>query len=260
MRGRPVRRRCAACLALDADVLVLQEVWRPHGGPRFVDEIAERTGAVVHEVVFMSDHNPARPAPPAVRRRDRPGTCGLAVLSRLPVCDVHRRCRCPRPPATSSSSRHSARRHGRRSTDARSRSAGMHASHRLWGSLPQVRTLDRALAARGLPTVHRRRLQHVGPAVGARRCRDRRRAVRGRTWPARRPAQPDRPHLDRRPASTVARRRASGRRPARTTGPVRARLRRAVDTRRSSRGSASEEEHRWRTRYAAWSPGARASR
>ena len=49
-------------LALAADVLVLQEVWRPDRGPCFVDAIAEGMGASVHEAVFMSDHDPARPA------------------------------------------------------------------------------------------------------------------------------------------------------------------------------------------------------
>ncbi|MGZ4690252.1 MAG: hypothetical protein ACXWAY_11545, partial [Acidimicrobiia bacterium] len=46
-------------LALAADVLVLQEIWRPNGGPCFVDELADRMGATVHETIFMSDHNPA---------------------------------------------------------------------------------------------------------------------------------------------------------------------------------------------------------
>src|SRR4051812_32409086 len=75
------------CLALDADVLVLQEAWRSHDGPSYVDEIAARTGASVHEVVFMSDRNPARPRHLQVPAGPA-GTCGLSMLSRLPVCDV----------------------------------------------------------------------------------------------------------------------------------------------------------------------------
>ena len=73
-------------LALEADVLVLEEVWRPNGGACFVDTIAEAMGATVHEAVFMSDHNPAKPRqlrpPPGP-----PGTCGISVLSRLPVTE-----------------------------------------------------------------------------------------------------------------------------------------------------------------------------
>src|SRR5689334_19174048 len=86
MRGRPYDAM-GACLALDADVLVLPEVWRPHGRTAFVDELAARTGASVHDVAFMSDQHPTRP-----RHLDVPdgpaGTWGLAVLSRLPVRSV----------------------------------------------------------------------------------------------------------------------------------------------------------------------------
>lgn len=171
------------CLALDADVLVLPETWRPFGRTAFVDELAARTGATVHGVAFMSDRDPNRPrdlepAPgPA-------GSCGLAVVSRLPVVSVTELV----VPRT-------------RSDVVRQRFAiilevavgdrrvtvgGLHASHRLWGSLPQLRALDRALVARGLPSVIAGDCNMWGPPI-ATVLRERRRAVRGRTWPAGRP-------------------------------------------------------------------------
>jgi endonuclease/exonuclease/phosphatase family metal-dependent hydrolase len=63
---------------------------------------------------------------------------------------------------------------------------GLHASHRIWGSLPQLRTLDRELAARGLPSAIAGDCNMWGPPI-ALALRDRVRAVRGRTWPARHP-------------------------------------------------------------------------
>jgi endonuclease/exonuclease/phosphatase family metal-dependent hydrolase len=182
MRGRPFDPT-PTCLALDADVLVLPEAWRPHGQPAFVDELAARTGAVVHDVAFMSDRNPARPrhlepAPgPA-------GTCGLAVLSRLPVRSSTV---VPLPKAPGDVVE---RRHAivvEVDVDGRAVAVGgIHASHRLWGSLPQLRTLDRELQARGLPSAIAGDCNMWGPPI-ATMLRDRTRAVRGRTWPATHP-------------------------------------------------------------------------
>jgi endonuclease/exonuclease/phosphatase family metal-dependent hydrolase len=170
-------------LALEADVLVLQEVWRPSGGPSFVDAIAEGMGGSVHEAVFMSDHNPARPRqlhpPPG-----RPGTCGIALISRLPVRHVQE---IELPHAKGDDVQH------RRSLlvtiavgDETITIGGMHASHRLWGSLPQVRRVDRGLAEIGGPSVIAGDLNMWGPVVGL-VLPDRTRAVVGRTWPAQHP-------------------------------------------------------------------------
>jgi endonuclease/exonuclease/phosphatase (EEP) superfamily protein YafD len=63
---------------------------------------------------------------------------------------------------------------------------GIHASHRIWGALPQLQALDRALSARGLPSAIAGDCNMWGPPI-ATVLRDRRRAVRGRTWPAWRP-------------------------------------------------------------------------
>ncbi len=170
-------------LALGADVLVLQEVWRPNGGPCFVDAIAEGMGGSVHEAVFMSDHNPARPRqlrpPPGP-----PGTCGISVISRLPVRHVQE---IELPHAQGDVVKQ------RRSLlvtvavgDRIVTVGGMHASHRLWGSLPQVRRVDRALVETGNPSVIAGDLNMWGPVVGL-VVPNRTRAVRGRTWPAQHP-------------------------------------------------------------------------
>lgn len=170
-------------LALDADVLVLPEAWRPYGRPAFVDELAARTGATVHEIAFMSDRSPNRPRhfePPA----GPPGTCGLAVLSRLPVVSFTNLV----VPRTANDVIHQrfAVIAEVQLADRRVTVGGIHASHRIWGSLPQLQVLDRALAARGLPSIIAGDCNMWGPPI-ATVLRDRRRAVRGRTWPSWRP-------------------------------------------------------------------------
>jgi endonuclease/exonuclease/phosphatase (EEP) superfamily protein YafD len=171
------------CLALDADVLVLQEAWRPHDGPSYVDEIAARMSASVHEVVFMSDRNPARPR--HLQVPDGPaGTCGLSLLSRLPVCDAIE-IQLPRAQGDVIEQRHSLMLTVA-VDDTKVSVAGMHASHRLWGSLPQVRHVDQTLRERGNPSAIVGDLNMWGPVVGLAIPR-RRRAVRGRTWPATHP-------------------------------------------------------------------------
>jgi endonuclease/exonuclease/phosphatase family metal-dependent hydrolase len=170
-------------LALDADVLVLEEVWRPNGGPCFVDAIAEAMGATVHEAVFMSDHNSAKPRqlrpPPGP-----PGTCGISVLSRLPVSHV-RNIELPHAQGDVVPRRHSVL--VTVSVDGMPVTiAGMHASHRLWGSLPQVRRVNTALVETGNPTALVGDLNMWGPVVGL-AMPNRTRAVIGRTWPAKHP-------------------------------------------------------------------------
>jgi len=170
-------------LALEADVLILQEAWRPNGGRCFVDAIAEAMCASVHEAVFMSDRNPGRPrhlCPPP----GPPGTAGISILSRLPV-DAVRDVVLPHAQGDVVDRRHgllvTVSVEGRPVTIA-----GMHASHRLWGSLPQVSRVNRELGALDHPTVLAGDLNMWGPVVGL-VLSDRTRAVRGRAWPARFP-------------------------------------------------------------------------
>ncbi len=170
-------------LALAADVLVLQEVWRPDRGPCFVDAIAEGMGASVHEAVFMTDHDPGPP-----RRLHPPlgslGTFGIAVISRLPVRHV-REIELPHAQGDIVKQRRSLLVTVSVDDDAVT-VGGMHASHRLWGSLPQVREVDRALVEIGGPSVIAGDLNMWGPVVGL-VLGERERAVLGRTWPARHP-------------------------------------------------------------------------
>jgi endonuclease/exonuclease/phosphatase family metal-dependent hydrolase len=167
-------------LALEADVLVLEEVWRPNGGPCFVDAIAEAMGATVHEAVFMSDRNPAKPRK-VVPPPGPPGTCGISVVSRLPVLHV-RDLELPHAQGDLV-----LRRHSLIVTVAVDgipvTIAAMHASHRLWGSLPQVKRVHQVLAETHNPTAIVGDLNMWGPVVGL-VVPDRSRAVIGRTWPA----------------------------------------------------------------------------
>jgi endonuclease/exonuclease/phosphatase family metal-dependent hydrolase len=182
MHGRPFDPM-PTCLALDADVLVLPEVWRPHGRTAFVDELATRTGATLYDLPFLSDHDTNRPRHLDVAPGPA-GTCGLAVLSRLPVRSFTA-VALPRTSGDVVDRRHAIV--AEVDVDGRAVAiGGIHASHRLWGSLPQLRTLDRALAARGLPSAIVGDCNMWGPPI-ALVLRDRTRAVRGRTWPAGRP-------------------------------------------------------------------------
>jgi endonuclease/exonuclease/phosphatase family metal-dependent hydrolase len=173
----------APALELHADVLVVQESWRPRGTTPYIDCLASAMGAELHEAMFMLDTNPARPRklnpPPGP-----PGTCGLAVLTRVPVLDV-RTVDLPHALGDVVDRRQSLIVTVGEPGDAFT-VAGIHASHRLWGSLPQIRMLDRELALGAEPSAIVGDCNMWGPVVGA-FVPSRRRAVIGRTWPAHRP-------------------------------------------------------------------------
>ncbi len=226
-----------ACALLDADVVVLQEVWWPHGGPSQADDIGRALGYDVSWTSFGTGRRFPEPAagghrvgrwtgrPPAVvldrraravgkvpaagaasgvgegkadraelwstRVGDRvgePGRLGLAVLSRLPVRSertVDLRC---------------LRRDGARRAalvvvlgvgDVDVTVVGVHMAHLSQGSLWQYADLRRALAE-AVPTgVVAGDMNLWGPVV-QRLLPGWRRAVIGRSWPARLPVgQPD---------------------------------------------------------------------
>ena len=172
-RARPaVRRRRPRASRSTPTCSCSRRSWRPHGGRRFVDEIAERDRLRSSHEVVVHVGPTTRPGPrqPPTRRRARRAPAGSRCSAALPGRDVvrhrarphapGRRGRAPPQPACVAVDVD-----GRRAVTI----AGMHASHRLWGSLPQVRRVDRALAR---PRQSRAcivgDLQHVGPGGRAR--------------------------------------------------------------------------------------------
>jgi len=172
----------AVLAALDADVIVLQELWRADRRRGRADAAAEALGYVlVYEATgpATSDHRWPR------LRHDGTGESGIAVLSRLPVrrvgaLEVGPTFGDPAP---------------RRSAldvevvlgDRRVRVIGVHLTSRLPHGPPlQLRRLARLLPPAGTPTVVVGDCNLWGPGVVA-MLPGWRRAVRGRTWPARAP-------------------------------------------------------------------------
>jgi len=176
----------AAAVGLDADVLVLQEVWRPPGVRASIDDVAAATGLeIACEAVLAPDDMSGRPRQlPRPVSGTPPGSWGLAVLTRLPttrrfVIDLG----CP--PGDLVTRRAAAC----VEVDVDGHPlviAGVHASHRLWGSPPQLRSLSRLLAAEPVPSVIAGDCNMWGPVLRP-LLGGRTRAVRGRTFPGRRP-------------------------------------------------------------------------
>jgi endonuclease/exonuclease/phosphatase family metal-dependent hydrolase len=207
----------AACRAIDADVLVLQEAWAPESGPSMAEAVAEDLGCSLdwypmargrrgrpHPGAaeswmrpgdFRSESNSIfldseRPIPPRVSRSPRfleadPGAWGLAVLSRLPV--ERRRTielgRLRRDRVRRVALLHDIDLGGRVVTVV-----GTHMSHLTSGSPLQFRRLHAELAATlgNGPAVLAGDMNLWGPPAVA-LLRGWRRAVRTRTWPAWRP-------------------------------------------------------------------------
>ena len=71
-----------ACYQLKADVIALQEAWRPGGRPDVVTEVAAALGAGVRHRGLARDTSRARLG---LGTDEGPGTWGLAVLTTLPV-------------------------------------------------------------------------------------------------------------------------------------------------------------------------------
>lgn len=176
----------AAAVSLDADVLILQEVWRPHGSRAWIDDVVEATGLrIACETFLAPDDFSGRP-----RRLPRPGdgtppgTWGLAVLTRLPTTrgyaiDLGH-------PVGDAVTRRAA---ACVEIDLGGRPlviAGVHASHKLWGSPRQLRSLDRMLSAEQVPSIIAGDCNMWGPVLRP-LLAGRTRAVRGRTFPGRRP-------------------------------------------------------------------------
>jgi endonuclease/exonuclease/phosphatase family metal-dependent hydrolase len=198
----------AACAALDADVLVLQESWDPDGGgPSTAERVGAALGlAVVHEeplaharVYAPLDTGSSRwaprfgsvrktlrldldrwkrPAGPADRPFER-GRWGVALLARVPVADVTvlPLGRLRRDPATRAVVRGTVDLGGRPVTVL-----GTHMSHITHGSAVQYRRLAALLPRPDEPAVLCGDMNLWGPPVSS-FFPTWRRAVRGRTWP-----------------------------------------------------------------------------
>jgi endonuclease/exonuclease/phosphatase family metal-dependent hydrolase len=145
--------------------------------------MAERMGGTLHGVTFMTDQDHSRPRhlqpPPGPA-----GTCGLVMISRLPVLSFADLL----VPKTAGDVVEQ-----RRAIVAEVEVAGttvaiggLHASHRIWGSIPQLRVLDTDLRRRGHPSVIAGDCNMWGPPIRA-ALPHRTGAVRGRTWPSWRP-------------------------------------------------------------------------
>jgi endonuclease/exonuclease/phosphatase family metal-dependent hydrolase len=171
----------SAIAALDTDVVLVQENWRPDGGPSLAElaaadcgyrEYAEFdivTGRTLAELEIATG-----PAP------DETGAWGLAMMSRLPW-------RHPRTVALGSAPGDVV---GERAAqiveiaveDGILRVVNVHLTHRLVHGPAQLRRLTDALASRATPTVMGGDFNMCRPTIHL--ARPYRPAVRGRTFPA----------------------------------------------------------------------------
>jgi endonuclease/exonuclease/phosphatase family metal-dependent hydrolase len=214
--GRP-HDVLAVCAAIDADVLVMQESWRPEGGPSLAESVAHELGYSVTEVALASGRravpHPAasarwmrrldwrttshalfldseRPFGPRVVASSRfggaePGSWGLAVLSRLPVLSSEvvdlvrlRRDRANRAVVALNID-----------VDGRPVGvAGTHMSHLSHGSALHFRAVAETLEQRfgDEPALFAGDMNLWGPPMHA-FLGPWRRAVKGKTWPSWRP-------------------------------------------------------------------------
>ena len=186
---RPARRRApepvdltVAVRRLDADVVVLQEAWRPDAIRGQVDEAAESLGyAVLHELTGRASVGSVWPHLVA----GGAGTSGIAVLSRLPAWRVGGIIVGPTlgDPAPARTALHV-------ELDVEGtplRLVAVHLTSRLPHGPPiQLRRLARALPPPDVPAVVAGDCTFWGPGVRM-FLRGWQRAVRGRTWPARVP-------------------------------------------------------------------------
>jgi len=183
--ARPVGPRfdiAGALRVADADVIVVQEVWRPDGATSEVDDAAAALGFDMRYALFGRATTRAR-WPHSSPGGE--GTIGLAVLSRLPMGAV-------RPIPLGPTPRDPVP--GRAALDVEIdvggtavHVVGAHLTSQLpHGPLLQLRRLAGSIPPLGVPTILAGDCNFWG--FGVRNAfRGWRRAVRGRTWPAPRP-------------------------------------------------------------------------
>ena len=186
LRGHAVAYDLGAVLEdLAADAMVIQEVWRPDGARGVVDEFAESHGYTMHHVVIGRA---------TVRRRwphhhpDGEGTIGTAVLTR--VAAERRPDVVVGPTFGDPAPRREVVHVVVEGDDDASQLdvMGVHLTSRLPHGPPlQLRRLAAALPPRGRATLVAGDCNFWGPPVSALLGDGWRRAVTGRTRPARRP-------------------------------------------------------------------------
>jgi endonuclease/exonuclease/phosphatase family metal-dependent hydrolase len=168
----------------DADVVALQEVWRPHAKRSFAATAAAELGYEVHEAALGPGVVSHRRVAVVPDEEASDGTWGLAVLSRFPAR--------ARPTVDLG---HVALDRARRvvlpvdvdTDEGPLLVAATHISHRLFGSPRQIRRTVGAVDADGPPTVVVGDFNLWGPPVSLLFGAGWSRPVRGRTWPAHRP-------------------------------------------------------------------------
>jgi endonuclease/exonuclease/phosphatase family metal-dependent hydrolase len=189
----PHRGRCepydllAVLRGIDADIVVLQEVFTPDDGAAVTTTLAAETGVALHELTFgRARFGPGpRPAMSHAGPGLASGTIGLAVLTRFPAEQVGR-IGLGRVPGDRGWERGAL--HLRLDADGTTLDVvGLHLSSRLPHGPPlQLGRLRGRLPAAGSATVVAGDFNFWGPGVTS-LLPGWRRAVRGRTWPAARP-------------------------------------------------------------------------
>ena len=167
----------------DADVIVVQESFRPDGGVAPAVEVAEELGRTVHELPFGKAH--LEPWPHVGRDGEGTGVVGLAVITRLPSRAVGR---LSVGTVAGDYTPERGALHVEIHVDGMTVDVvGVHLTSRLpYGPPLQMRRL-----AKQLPPPHRHAIlagdhNFWGPGVRA-LLPGWKRTVRGRTWPASRP-------------------------------------------------------------------------
>lgn len=171
-----------AVVGLDADIVVVQEAFRPDRGASPLDEAAEQLGYELHEVAFGR----ATLEPwPHLSSVNGTGHVGLAVLSRFPV---RRRAAVPLRAVPLDPAPFRQALHLEADVDGSPLDVvGVHLTSRLpHGPAMQLRHLRPRLPHAGRPAVVAGDFNFWGPAVSA-LVEGWQKAVRGRTWPAHRP-------------------------------------------------------------------------
>lgn len=174
----------AAIAALDADVVALQEVWRPKHGDAPHEVAARALGYRFVDLRLPRAHN--KSSPPHVRERDgMHGTWwGVSLLSRRPILDDD--AVDFRPIRLDAADRRALVAHVDLGRGRTLRVVTPHLTYRLWASHVHLRALARAAREWSGPTVILGDFNMWGPVVG-RFLPEWHRPVRGRTWPAHRP-------------------------------------------------------------------------